>query len=414
MKKDYSKLTEATALAIQGKLTENKRLRHKLDEVYIMDDLGFGELYDTSWGQAKLVLDEIESAGKEDELMNYLDEFGTEDAPIDRTELNNMLAFEWEDIYDALGLDENGNVKEDLDEAKNPENDEINTKIRKTLNGSTKYKDDLKDAGLETVEDEKGKVTTVRNPNKNSAGYKGMNKQDLKNSHPDTDYYNYLTKSKEEPVETDTGAFTYDNIFRNSDNFEKTAGSRDVNRLRTDKNGVSTAIPKKYKTGNKNYNVDLDKFPRKSYNGVASYEPLSNTELDDFKYDKSRVSDDGTLKRDLDDAKEKYDDVKAQYDTVNDRVTDVRNRIAKSKERTNQKTESVKLQEVDATSDFLNDLKDLFNKHLRLPTITDIGLESNDGVDIITIVFNDGVKSKINVTGDSNISIIKDILNKIG
>lgn len=110
------KLTEATILALQGKLTENKRLRHKLDEVYIRNYIGtFSELYNASWGPAKVVLDEISNADKEEELMNYLDGLGTEDAPIDSVELNDMLALNYEDIYDTLGLDENGNVKEDLE-----------------------------------------------------------------------------------------------------------------------------------------------------------------------------------------------------------------------------------------------------------------------------------------------------------
>ena len=403
------KLEEATILALQGKLLENK-----LDEVYTKEEISsFSELYDSSWGQAREILQEISDADKEEELMNYLEEFGTEDNPIGRTELNDILAYDWESVFDALGLDEDGKVKEDLDEARNPANDEINTKIRKTLNGSTKYMNDLKDAGLETVEDEKGKVTTVRNPNKNGAGYKGMNKQDLKNSHPDTDYYNYLTKSKEEPVETDTGAFTYDNMFRNSDSFEKTAGSRDVNRLRTDKNGVSTAIPKKYKTGNKNFNVDLDKFPRKSYDGVASYEPIENKELNDFKNNKSQVADDGYLKRNLDKAQAEYDIAKQDYDKVNNQVSDIRARIAKSKAKSDKKTEATKLEETDITPDFLTALKDLFNKYLRITPITDISLEEREGLSLITVTFEDKSEVIVNVTGDSNLAVIRDILTSM-
>ncbi len=234
-------------------------------------------------------------------------------------------------------------------EARNPENDEINTKIRKTLNGSTKYMDDLDDAGLGVKVNDKGKADSIYNKaddenNKKAkqpneyVSVRTMNKQDLKNSHPDTDYYNYMTKQKVRPEVTDTGAFAPTNIFRNSNNFEKTISGADTTYRQEDRNGVSKAIPKRYKTGNKNYNYNLDTFPEKSYQGVASYEPLDNKELKDFKYNKSQVSDDGWLKQGLNKAKAEYDQAKADYDKVNNQVQDIRNRIAKSK--ANRKSEA--------------------------------------------------------------------------
>ena len=227
-------------------------------------------------------------------------------------------------------------------EARNPENDEINSKISKTLNGSTKYMDDLDSAGLGVKVNDKGKADSIYNKaedenNKNAkqpndyVNVRTMTKQDLKNSNTDTDYYNYLTKNKVRPEVTDTGAFAPTNIFRNSNNFEKTIGSADTTYRQEDRNGVSKAIPKRYKTGNKNYNYDPDTFPKKDYNGVASYEPLDNKELKDFKYAKSQASDDGYLKRTMDKAKAEYDQAKADYDKVNNQVQDVRSRIAKSK-----------------------------------------------------------------------------------
>lgn len=290
-----------------------------------------------------------------------------------------------------------------LVEARNPENEEINTKIRKSLNGSTKYVDDLKNAGLDVITDENGKVVKIN----------GMEKADLKNSHPDTDYFNHLTKSKEEPTETATGAFTPTNIFRDSSNFESTVGSNDNKYYNTDDNGVSKAIPKRYKTGNKNYDVDLDKFPRKSYNGVASYEPLNNTELNDFKYNKAKISPEGTLKRNLDATKAEYDNAKAEYDKVNDEVNDVRARIAKSKAKSDKKTEATKLEETDITPDFLNAIKELFNKYLRITPIKDITIETKEDISILNVIFENSNTIKINVTGDSNMAVIKDILNKI-
>lgn len=93
------KLTEATMRALRG----------KLDEVYIKQYVEtFDELYDSSWGPAIEVLDKIAENDLEDALMDWLEDLGTEDAPIDRTDLNDYIIFQSEDIYDALGLDENG------------------------------------------------------------------------------------------------------------------------------------------------------------------------------------------------------------------------------------------------------------------------------------------------------------------
>ena len=106
-KKD--KLTEATSRALIG----------KLNEVYIKQYVEtFDELYDSSWGPAIEVLDKIAENDLEDALMNWLEDLGTEDAPIDRTDLNDYIIFQSEDIYDALGLDENGDP---LDESKKVE-----------------------------------------------------------------------------------------------------------------------------------------------------------------------------------------------------------------------------------------------------------------------------------------------------
>ena len=227
-------------------------------------------------------------------------------------------------------------------EARNPENDEINSKISKTLNGSTKYMDDLDNAGLGVKVNDKGKADSIYNKaedenNKNAkqpneyVSVRTMNKQDLKKSNTDTDYYNYLTKNKVRPEVTDTGAFAPTNIIRNSNSFEKTISGSDTTYRQEDRNGVSKAIPKRYKTGRKNYDYNPDVFPKKDYTGVASYEPLDNQELQDFKYNKSKVDDGGWLKSDLDKAKAEYDKAKATYDKVNNQVQDVRSRIAKSK-----------------------------------------------------------------------------------
>ena len=249
-------------------------------------------------------------------------------------------------------------------EARNPENDEINTKIRKSLNGSTKYKDDLKKAGLEVSQNEKGKVTAIND----------MDKEDLKNSHPDTDYYNYLTKQKVQPEVTDTGAFSPTNPFRNSDNFENTISKEDRTVYKSDNNGVSKAIPKKYKTGRKNFGYNPDEFPRKNYNGVASYEPLEDKELKDFKYAKSTTSDGGWKKQDLNRAKAEYDRAKAEYDKDANKVNSIRDRIAKSKANRKAETRSHKEDRkiTEATTDVnevVDEYKEAYHKDLDLKTV---------------------------------------------
>ena len=78
----------------------------------------FYNLFENSWSGARDTLEDIIKAEKEEEFMQYLDEiFGTEDE-IEDTELNDFIWFSRDDIYEYLGLDENGEVitEEDDDE----------------------------------------------------------------------------------------------------------------------------------------------------------------------------------------------------------------------------------------------------------------------------------------------------------
>ena len=88
-------------------------------------------------------------------------------------------------------------------------------------------------------------------------------------------------------------------------------------------------------------------------------------------------------------------------------------RIAKSKAKSDKKTEATKLEETDITPDFLTALKDLFNKYLRITPITDISLEEREGLSLITVTFEDKSEVIVNVTGDSNLAVIRDILTSI-
>lgn len=83
--------------------------------MYIKKDFGFEELKDNSWSGAVDTLDDIEKAGKEDELMELLEEVFFDEIPTD-TEVNDYLWFERDEIYSNLGLNENGELEEEEEE----------------------------------------------------------------------------------------------------------------------------------------------------------------------------------------------------------------------------------------------------------------------------------------------------------
>lgn len=81
------------------------------------------------------------------------------------------------------------------------------------------------------------------------------------------------------------------------------------------------------------------------------------------------------------------------------------------------KLQERKLVESDATPEFLEDLKNLINNHLRVDTIESIqvvdGSDIKDylkGEDILVITFEAGATKQINVTGDSNLAVVRDVL----
>lgn len=72
---------------------------------FIEQITSFDELYNSSWGQAVKILDEIYEQDKEEELMSYLDMMFSDTTPT-RTEINDLLAYDWEEIYQAIGMEE--------------------------------------------------------------------------------------------------------------------------------------------------------------------------------------------------------------------------------------------------------------------------------------------------------------------
>ena len=69
----------------------------------VKEDLDFGDLQDRCWGQAVDILKEISDADKEDALMNYLENVFSGDIPT-MTEVNDLLAYDWEQVYKDIGM----------------------------------------------------------------------------------------------------------------------------------------------------------------------------------------------------------------------------------------------------------------------------------------------------------------------
>ena len=65
----------------------------------------FEQLYSSCWAGALTVLDEIQLAGKTEELMTYLDSvFDYDDNIPSATQVNDYIWFECEEIYEVLGM----------------------------------------------------------------------------------------------------------------------------------------------------------------------------------------------------------------------------------------------------------------------------------------------------------------------
>lgn len=69
----------------------------------IKQDMDFRDLENNCWGQAVDILKEISDADKEDALMNYLEEIYYDEIPT-LTEINDVLAYDWENVYKDIGI----------------------------------------------------------------------------------------------------------------------------------------------------------------------------------------------------------------------------------------------------------------------------------------------------------------------
>ena len=70
--------------------------------ITVKQEMDFYDIRKSAWGQAVEVLDEIYKAGMQNELMEYLEDIFNEG--VDRTELNDLLAYDWEWVYSQIGM----------------------------------------------------------------------------------------------------------------------------------------------------------------------------------------------------------------------------------------------------------------------------------------------------------------------
>lgn len=75
----------------------------KETRIYSIND--FYALKEASWGGAVYTLNEIEEKGKEEEVIDYLNEIiSSYDNGMEETTLNDFLWFDSDCIYEALGI----------------------------------------------------------------------------------------------------------------------------------------------------------------------------------------------------------------------------------------------------------------------------------------------------------------------
>lgn len=79
--------------------------------MYVKTKMSFNDLMNECWSGATDTLETIEEAGKEEELMDYLESMFP-DTP-DLTEINDFLWFEDETIFSDLGIDIGEEEEED-------------------------------------------------------------------------------------------------------------------------------------------------------------------------------------------------------------------------------------------------------------------------------------------------------------
>ena len=87
----------------------------------IKQDMDFNDLRNNCWGQATKILEEIADADKEDDLMFFLEDYYADSEMPTLTEVNDILSFDWEWLYDCIGMSDNEEDDEDSDEEEEEE-----------------------------------------------------------------------------------------------------------------------------------------------------------------------------------------------------------------------------------------------------------------------------------------------------
>lgn len=92
--------------------------------IEVKRELDFDDLQEMVWGQAVSTLDTIYQKGKEDELMDFLaSQFEGGEIPTE-TEVNDILAYDWEYVFDALGISEDDDDEDDEEDEDDDEEEE--------------------------------------------------------------------------------------------------------------------------------------------------------------------------------------------------------------------------------------------------------------------------------------------------
>lgn len=73
--------------------------------IEVKKELSFWDLKNMCWSGAIYTLNRIEDEGKEDELMQLLEDIFYDNTPTD-TQLNDFLWFDTDYIYEYLGIEE--------------------------------------------------------------------------------------------------------------------------------------------------------------------------------------------------------------------------------------------------------------------------------------------------------------------
>lgn len=88
--------------------------------MWIKKEYDYNDLRNNSWSGAERTLDRIEEANKEEELMNFLEDIFYKNIPSD-TDVNDLLWFDSELIYESLGIIEEDENEKDEEEEVTPE-----------------------------------------------------------------------------------------------------------------------------------------------------------------------------------------------------------------------------------------------------------------------------------------------------